>query len=262
MQRELTNVCSGLSAMAINNNMIYVGSTSGDIIRIVDETPDIIANTGGVVSSLCFSQDGALFCGDLIHHAVLYLESDSDLIEFVKDHEGSPLRGPTGLYFDALGDLYFVDGGPFGSTSLASPKGMLMSVSDQLLEDLSGECMAYPSAITMDKKEKVIFVTETCTNRLLKFVQHPQGVWHASIFHQFAGGFGPTAVCMTERHIIVGRSDLSTEGIGRVSFLTHDGSLLRSVDLPEGNWISDIAVMNRRLYIAERTTGNIYSMSI
>ena len=41
-------------------------------------------------------------------------------------------------------------------------------------------------------------MAETGLNRVLRIVCHSSGVYHTSVFHQFSGRFGPTALAMSQ----------------------------------------------------------------
>lgn len=64
----------------------------------------------------------------------------------------------------------------------------------QILRPLALECLAHPSGIAVSPSGNVIFVAETMTNRILRFVQRPAGVFHMSVFCQLSGGLGPSAL--------------------------------------------------------------------
>jgi hypothetical protein len=53
------------------------------------------------------------------------------------------------------------------------------------------------------------FVAETMQNRVLRFYQQPIGVYHGSVFYQFNGGVGPTALTMDDSgNLIVAHADI------------------------------------------------------
>ncbi len=48
------------------------------------------------------------------------------------------------------------------------------------------------------------------TNRVLRFVQRPVGVFHSSVFFQFSGRMGPSAVCCdSDGNVYVARYDFA-----------------------------------------------------
>merc|ERR1719277_2707785 len=58
--------------------------------------------------------------------------------------------------------------------------------------------LAHPCGLALSPDEKNIYVAETAMNRVLRFSQHPPGVFHCSVFYQLSGRFGPTALTVKE----------------------------------------------------------------
>lgn len=113
--------------------------------------------------------------------------------EFVKDYEGMPLLGPNSLalsvnmsikislfgtyYIDAL---FFTDSGPFCETSIENCKGSvyMIDVEASEIKPLALNCLAYPSGLVLSNDEKILYVCETCNNRVLRFVLFTQGMFY------------------------------------------------------------------------------------
>ncbi len=54
------------------------------------------------------------------------------------------------------------------------------------------------------------YVAEMMANRVLRFVQRPAGVFHSSVFYQFSGRMGPSALCCdSEGTLYVARYDFA-----------------------------------------------------
>merc|ERR1711959_597991 len=68
----------------------------------------------------------------------------------------------------------------------------------QLLLPLCLNTLAHPCGVALSPDERNIYVAETAANRVLRFSQHPPGVFHCSVFHQLSGRFGPTALAVRE----------------------------------------------------------------
>lgn len=129
-------------------------------------------------------------------------EKQLDLEILVKDYENVPFKGPTSLAFNTSENiLYFADAGQFGVTNLNKPQGSVFLVelgSYNILRPLLINCLAYPADLVFDNNRGVLYVVETFTNRVLRFIQKPIGVYHASVFHKFSGRVGPTAITIDE----------------------------------------------------------------
>merc|ERR550514_2354062 len=87
----------------------------------------------------------------------------------------------------------------------------------QILKPLALNSLAHPAGIALSADERGLFVCELLANRLLRFFQQPTGVYHASVFKQFAGGVGPMSV---------GHYDVpsASAGRGRITVLSPDGA--------------------------------------
>jgi hypothetical protein len=116
-----------------------------------------------------------------------------------KDYEDWPLKGPTSITYCAEDNsLIVADGGYFGSTNFNKPEGSLfmIEVETRICRPLLMNCLAYPSDFYYDKDEGTIYLAETYKNRIIRIVQSPVGVYHSSMFYQFNGRVGPSAVTM------------------------------------------------------------------
>ena len=110
--------------------------------------------------------------------------------------------------------LFFTDSGPLGETSIESPGGSVFAIdlSVSMLKPIIDGKLAHPSGIALsnDENEKMIFVSETGLNRVLRIVCHSSGVYHTSVFHQFSGRFGPSALAMSpDGKLYVARFDFT-----------------------------------------------------
>lgn len=119
----------------------------------------------------------------------------------VKDYEGNPLKGPSSIAFNQDDNSLIVcDAGNFGTTSLNRALGSvyLVELDSKITRPLLLNCLAYPADIAYDNSTQVAYLCETFTNRIIRFVQNPPGVYHSSVFHQFSGRLGPTAITLDQ----------------------------------------------------------------
>ena len=108
--------------------------------------------------------------------------------------------------------MFFTDSGPLGETSIESPCGSIFAIdlSVSMLKPIIDGKLAHPSGLAMSNDEKMIYVSETGMNRILRIVCHSSGVYHTSVFHQFSGRFGPTALAMhPDGRLFVSRFDFT-----------------------------------------------------
>ena len=67
-----------------------------------------------------------------------------------------------------------------------------------ILRPLLLNCLAYPADLVYDNHRGNLYVIETFANRVLRFIQNPLGVYHATVFFKFSGRVGPTAITIDE----------------------------------------------------------------
>lgn len=242
-------------------------------------------NTGGSPCSLAFDHTGRLHVCDAAHRAVLVAEADGSHTPLIATHNDIALRGPHSCVFTADGDIVFSDPGPAGETSIASSRGSVyfakagdlaeaaagaaagggaLSSSGKTLP-VAGSCLAYPSGVALHPGESAMYVCEQSANRLLRFTQRPAGVYHGTVFHQFAGRLGPAAVVCDHTRgglLYVARPEapeFAEKGI--ISVLSAEGALLRDLEV-EGPEVTSLALSldARYLYFAECTNNRVYRM--
>eukprot|EP00966_Prymnesium_polylepis_P005808 132430-Prymnesium_polylepis.1 len=161
---------------------------------------------------------------------------DGQLTELVKEYEAKAFKGPSSIAIDAAGNVFFLDCGPLGETTLADAKGSAFQITAdaQLLQPLALECLAHPSALAIAPDQRTIFVTEMMTNRLLRLVQRA-GAFHCSVFYQFSGRMGPSGVACdpSSGTLYVTQYDIKEASLtGLISVLSADGKLLREIETP------------------------------
>lgn len=182
----------------------------------------------------------------------------------MKEYESAQFLGPhSACMAPQSGLLYFTDSGPLGETSLANPRGSVFVVNPttQLLIPLALNCLAYPSGIALSPDERVVYVAETTKNRILRFTQSPPTVYHCSVFHQFSGRFGPTAVCVSSQgDIFVAHFDFADNADnGRVVVIDSEGEVSAIMSVP-GPEITGLCLTpdERYLLITEGSTNSLY----
>ena len=95
--------------------------------------------------------------------------------------------------------LFFTDSGPLGESSLETPCGSIFAIdlSVSMLKPVIFGKLAHPCGVALSPAENALFVCETLKNRILRVAIHQSGVYHTSVFHQFAGRLGPTAIAVS-----------------------------------------------------------------
>jgi sugar lactone lactonase YvrE len=147
------------------------------------------------------------------------------------------------MYYQESNLLFICDAGYFGSTNLNKPSGSVyyVDLENKITKPLLVNCLSYPSDICIDSESGRIYITETFKNRILRVVQSPFGTFHTSVFHQFNGRLGPTAICLATTHedlsnyIFVARyeyqnNDNTIDGL--ICVLNKEGTLIGELILP------------------------------
>ena len=203
----IEKLCEGnkliLSPFINEKEEIYLASYDGSIYRYKDENLIPMFEVGGQPSGL-FIHNSIAYVSDFAHQTILarsLMEKNATATQLVKEFEGEPLLGPNSLLLNKAGNLlYFTDSGPLGETSIENPKGsvFVLDLEDMLLRPLALNCMAHPSALAMNPEETVLYVCETLRNRVLKCYIGENGGNQITVFHQFSGKLGPTAIAVNK----------------------------------------------------------------
>lgn len=251
-----------------SGNLHAVFHNSGDIISISSSTGQVetIHNTMGQPSGCSFDSDGVLYVADFAHGAVLAIQNEGNQDSIVSVYEDKPLKGPNSIVCSS-GSIYFTDSGPMGETGLHSAIGSLFCISNspsgQILKPLSLNNLAYPSGIVASSDGNFVYVAEMMMNRILRFFQRPEGVYHGSVFYQLSGGVGPSSLAIDKAgSIYIGQYDTKeSSGDGRVYVVSKQGQLISTISVP-GPEISGLAIRGSHLYITEKSSGSIYRADI
>jgi sugar lactone lactonase YvrE len=251
------------------DQLYVITQKSGDILSVNSfGQASKFMNTGGAPQSGVFDSDnGRLLVADFAHGAVLALSLDGGSQEtLVGVYEDRPLRGPHSLVITPFG-IVFSDSGALGETGLHSPTGSLFAItsgnrgSAPMLKPLSLSNLASPAGIAASGK--LVYVAETMTNRVLRFFQQPEGVYHGSVFHQLSGGIGPVALAVdAQGSLYVGVTDTKDCGAGgRVLVISNVGVHVGTIVTP-GPEISGLAISGNVLYVTEKSQGCIFKVPL
>merc|ERR1712167_10487 len=114
-----------------------------------------------------------------------------------------------------------------GETSLEATGGSLfvIDLSVSMLKPIIYGSLAHPSGLAISPSGGILYVAETLKNRIIRVVIHSSGVFHTSVFHQFHGRLGPSAIAVNEAgNIYVARYDFAESSKhGLISILNPDG---------------------------------------
>mmetsp|Transcript_10287 Transcript_10287/g.16849 ORF Transcript_10287/g.16849 Transcript_10287/m.16849 type:complete len:285 (-) Transcript_10287:242-1096(-) len=251
----------------VSGKLHAVRQNSGVVITIDGVgNAQTVCSTGGQPSGAVFTSDGVLYVSDFGHSAILSVQDDGQQDLVVGVYEDKPLKGPHSINI-TNGDIFFTDSGSFGETGLHARAGSLFTISNspsgQILKPIALETLAYPAGIAVSHDGKFIYVAEMMANRILRFFQQPQGVYHASVFHQMSGGVGPCCLALDEQgNLYAGQYDVKESAAeGVVHILSPAGKSLGHIQTT-GPEISGLAINEGTLYITEKSTGSIQKLTI
>jgi sugar lactone lactonase YvrE len=180
-------------------NMFVICQDSGEVLS-VNPAGNIESThtTGGQPSGAVYDNTGVLFVADVAHAAILAVHPDGHQDVVVGVYEDKPMLGPNSICVSG-GSFFFTDAGPFGETGLHNRTGSVFAIanspSGQILKPISLGNLAYPSSIAVGQ-DGSLYVAEMMMNRVLRFFQQPEGVYHGSVFHQLSGSVGPSAIAI------------------------------------------------------------------
>lgn len=136
-----------------------------------------------------------------------------------------------------------------------------------MLKKIQFDSLAYPTGLAVNASEDVLYVSEMCENRILKVVLHENGTYHTSVFKQFSGRFGPTAMAVSHDGLIyVARFDFaSVSDQGVITVLNEKAEIEEEIKLPRlpeitGMYFSKIH--ENQLYITEASTQSVVSYTV
>lgn len=241
---------------------LYVVVNNGDIYQVTDGRLELAFSTNGQPTSIVFDQQGSSFVADSAHQAILSQTMNEHRIEttpVIKDYEGMPLKGPHSMILsEKQNALFFTDSGPFGESGLENPWGSVFAIdlAESLLKQVQVDSLAYPTGLAVNLSEDVLYISEMCRNRILKVVLHSNGTYHTSVFKQFSGRFGPTAMAVNHDGLIfVARFDFAhISDYGIITVLNEKAEVEEEIKLPNLPEITGLyfsKVQEDMLYITE-----------
>eukprot|EP00343_Euplotes_focardii_P008888 CAMPEP_0205825480 /NCGR_PEP_ID=MMETSP0206-20130828/25328_1 /ASSEMBLY_ACC=CAM_ASM_000279 /TAXON_ID=36767 /ORGANISM="Euplotes focardii, Strain TN1" /LENGTH=249 /DNA_ID=CAMNT_0053124543 /DNA_START=12 /DNA_END=761 /DNA_ORIENTATION=+ len=202
---------------------LYAVSTNGEVYQVTEGQMNVKYSTGGQPTSLVFDNEGSAFIADMGYQSILsctVTEGRTDITPVIKEYDGTPLNGPNSMILSENSNmLYFTDSGPMGESTIDNPVGsvFVVDLSVSMLKPIIVNKLAHPCGIALSPGEKVLYIAETYKNRILKTVIHSEGVYYTSVYYQFSGRFGPTALAVDPSgNLYVARfdfTDVSDEGI-------------------------------------------------
>ncbi len=257
------------------NGNLFVVTSSGTVYAFQPgaEAPEPIFHKAGRASGIVFDSEGGCFIADCDRKAIIcpdLADPSKDPTEVIKDYDGAPLLGPHSLLLSkSSSTLYFTDSGKFEESGFSTGKGSVFAIDldVNILKPVLHKCLSLPSGLALSTKENVLYVAETSENRILKVVFTGSGQHHCSVFYQFAGSFGPTALAMHSKgYLFVARyevPEMSNNGV--ITIINENGEWVKDLVIPQcpeitGLWLSKLHP--DILYMTEKTHNFLYKIRI
>lgn len=218
---------------------LYVCNECGDLLTFnEDGNYSTFSTLGGMPRCIYFnSSNNLIYIADLMNKVVYEkgLDKEKEMNLIFKDYCGVSLKGPTSIVGSNDDDYIIVtDAGLFGSSGVNNSNGSiyLYDIINNVLRPIILNNLSYPSDIYHDKEEDIFYVCDMLSNRVLRLIQSPKGVFHTSVFYTFNGKLGPSAINMDDMgNIYVSRSDFfgrnNKDGI--ISIISKEGNLIGEI---------------------------------
>ena len=257
------------------NGNLFVVTSVGAVYAFQQgaEAPVPIYQKAGRATGIVFDSEGGCFIADCERKAIICPEladSSKDPAEVIKDYDGTPLLGPHSLLLSkSSSTLFFTDSGKFEENTFAAAKGSVFAIDldVNVLKPIMYKCLSLPSGLALSPKENVLYVAETSENRILKIVFSSSGQSHCSVFYQFSGFFGPTALAMHSKgYLFVARFDMpEMSNNGTITIINEKGEWVTDLVIPQcpeitGLWLSKLHP--DILYMTEKTHNFLYKIRI
>jgi DNA-binding beta-propeller fold protein YncE len=232
-----------------------------------------------VFVGVAMDSNDVLYFADVANAAVFFREQPTSEIKnpemqvLVKDFEGMPLKGPSSICLHKEENSLFVcDSGYFGTSSLNSPGGSLyiVDLDTRVSRSILLNCISCPADITIDESNGIGYLVETYSNRVLRLMENPNGVHHTSVFHQFNGRVGPSAIAIDALgNIYVARYEFQNsekEVDGLISVLNKDGHFVGELIIPRMPEITGMCIPSGKkadtLYFTEKSFNGILKIKL
>jgi sugar lactone lactonase YvrE len=218
---------------------LYVCNECGDLLNFnEDGSYSTFSTLGGMPRCICFNlANNSIYIADLMNKVVYEkgLDKEKEMNFKIIDYCGVALKGPTSIVGSNDDDYIIVtDAGLFGSSGINNPNGSiyLYDIINNVLRPIILNNLSYPCDIYHDKEEDIFYVCDMLSNRILRLIQSPKGVFHTSVFYTFNGKLGPSAINMDDMgNIYISRSDFygKNNKDGIISIISKEGNLIGEI---------------------------------
>lgn len=144
---------------------IYLGTEGGEIYRIEDGKPRVVARPGGFILGLAFDGSGLLYACDDERKLVLRIDPESGRSEeFFAGTEERPLHSPNWPAFDSQGNLYLSDSGGWQEA-----EGVIWVIRPgRRAEIFTEESVDFPNGLALTPDGSKLYAVESAPGRIIE----------------------------------------------------------------------------------------------
>ena len=263
------------------SGLLHIISSTGEVFQFNDTTSEQIMSLNGQPSGICFDSNGYVYVADLQAGAIFFKapsqNETNSIIEHIisKEYDNKPFKGPTSIAFNKEDNvIYFADSGVFENSTLAPFDCCLYSIDlDTRVLRLVLNNLSFVSDVCYDSVNECIYVAETFMNRVIRLKQNEDGVFNASVFYQFSGRVGPSALAIDENGCVFiaryeysnSEVDIDTEADGLISVVTKNGVYIGELSLPKLPEITGLYISPKKrenLYVTVKNSTGVFKVKI
>ena len=211
--------CDGnLFLVNFKATMIHKVTPDGDVSVVVD--------IGAFNNGALFDSTGNLIIASSGMRAILKYSAEDGLTVLASVSDGDSLLGPNDMAWDDKGKLYFTD--PRGSSAEKRIGGIHYIGTDGIARRFAGG-LAYPNGIAFDLDKSHVYISETMTNRILRYEVNPDGsAGEVSIFFELPEDSIPDGMKLD----VEGNLWVAVHTLGEIWQISDSGDLIHTIKMP------------------------------
>lgn len=236
-------------------NLYVVDIPFGRIFRLtVGGAWELVAEYDGWPNGLKVEKDGRLLVTDFKLGLVRIDPASGKHDVLLNEIEGQPLLGLNDLTWGPDGSLYCTDQ---GQTGLHDPRGRVLRIApDGTASVLIRGCPS-PNGLVFDKRKPWLYVAMTRGNAVWRVPLYDGDPVKVGIAIQLSGGIGPDGMALDA----VGRLLVAHPQIGVWHFDARNRPLAL-YEVPEENFITNLAVRDDALFVTDSVAGRIVTAKL
>ena len=193
-----------------------------------DGMVSVVVDVGAFNNGAIFDKKGNLFIASSGLKAILKLDRAGKLSVATAISEGDSLLGPNDFAWDEEGRLYFTDPRSSGKNNLIGGIHYIDVERDGKTRKFAGG-LSYPNGIAFDLDKTHLYVSETGSDRLLRFEVNPDGsAGTKEVFFELPEGSVPDGMKLD----VEGNLWVAVNSLGEIWCFSPEGKKIDSIALP------------------------------